>query len=795
MFRNYLKMALRNLWKHRFYTFLNVFGLSLGIAGGLVLLQFIRFHLSFDQYHPHTSQVYRLVTELHLDDGSTVHEQGSPLAMGPALQQQQSGIAAQAVHTNLPVVTVGVPGPAQTAYFTEHDNVAFVGDAWFTMFAYHFLQGNYSKAPGDAVITASLARKYFGSENAIGKTLRLDSKYDITIRGVMADLPDHTDLPANLLLSDASFQSFSTEAATMLWDWNYIKSNTQTYVQLQEGTDPNSVNKAMTGLRNQHFPADIANVFQFTLQPLNDIHFNPFFGGTMQRSLLTTLAFVGIFLVVIACFNFINLATAQSARRAREIGTRKVLGSAPQSIFWQFILETTCVTAVAMLLAFAWIFATRAVMNNWMQVSLSFNPLTDPWLALGTAGLLLFIIGTGGSYPAIVMSRYKPADAFRGQRLTQGNGTLRKGLIIVQHVVVQALLIAVCVITLQVKHLKNVNLGFNKSAVMMVNIPDAQSSNLSYLHQQLTNIHGVQSVSFCMQPPSSSANVAGSVSYDNKSWESFSPNTILGDDQYLQTFGLQLLAGRNIAPSDTVRQFLVNETLLHKLGYKEPQAVIGHSLVAGALSDHPGTIVGVVKDFNIHSLYSSIPPLMLTSKKDRYQYAAIKVNAGTGAALADQVKQAWQAMYPDKVFEYHFLDTQIDAFYHKEDLLHKLINTTAIIAILISCMGLLGLISFFTLQRTREIGIRKVLGASVPGIIYLLSRDFLSMVCISLLVAVPLSWYSMQQWLNGFAYRIQISPWVLLFTALCSLVITFISIGFQAMRAALANPVESLKAE
>ncbi|PUZ25767.1 hypothetical protein DCC81_16015 [Chitinophaga parva] len=414
MFHSYLKIALRNLWKHRFYTLLNVLGLSLGMAGGLVLLQFIRFHLSFDQYHPHPSQLYRVVTELHLDDGSTVHEQGSPLAMGPTLQQQQSGIAAQAVLTQLPAATVGVPGTAQTTYFKEHNNVAFVGDAWFHLFTYHFLQGSYSTAPGSAVITASLARKYFGSDNVIGKALQLDSKYEVTISGVMADLPGHTDLGANLLLSDASFRGFSTEAAAMLQDWNYIKSNTQTFVQLREGVDVNDINKAMIRLRNQHFPNDIANVYQFTLQPLSDVHFNPFFSGTMQHSLLTTLAFVGIFLVVIACFNFINLATAQSARRAREIGTRKVLGSAPRSIFWQFMLETTCVALLAMLLALAWTFAARPLMNNWVQVPISLNVFKDPLLAASIAGLLVFIISAGGSYPAIIMSHYKPATAFRG---------------------------------------------------------------------------------------------------------------------------------------------------------------------------------------------------------------------------------------------------------------------------------------------------------------------------------------------------------------------------------------------
>ncbi|HEY0272805.1 MAG TPA: ABC transporter permease [Chitinophaga sp.] len=800
MFWNYLKMARRNLWKHKYYTALNIFGLSLGIAGGLVLFQFIRYHLSFDQYHPHAAQLYRVVTDLHLDDGSVVHEKASPLPLTEVLQQEQPAVRDHAVLTSLPNATVGVTSGGQPTFFTEHHNIAFADPHWFNLFRYRLLRGRRSDAPGTAVITQQLARKYFGSEDVIGNILRLDSKFTITITGVIQDLPLNTDFPANLLLSGASFKSFFPEQeAGMQQSWSYINSSvnsvTTSYVQLQEGASPATLEKAIAKLRTRYFNADVVNVYHFRLQPLADIHFNALYDGSMQRSLLVTLGAVGIFLVLIACFNFINLATAQSVKRAKEIGTRKVLGSAPMTIFWQFITETACVVLLAAVLSFAWMALSRSVLRDWLQMQLHFVPWQDPVLAGAVLCLLGFIIGAGGSYPALVMSRFKPADAFRAQPASGGSNSLfRKSLIVMQHVVVQVLLISTCIITLQVHHLKTADLGFNKDAVLIVNIPPSTKTQVDFLRDQLNSIAGVGPVSFCLQPPSSSVNISGSIRYDRKTWESFSPNTILADDHYLQTFGLQLVAGHNLQPSDTVRQFLINETLLHKLGYKDPDALLGHEMIAGALNDHAGTIVGVVKDFNLHSLYTNIPPLLLTSQTDRYRYVAIRLHTADGARARRQIKAAWQSVYPEDVFEYHYLNEQIDQFYHQEDLLHKLINATALIAILISCLGLLGLISFFTIQRTREIGIRKVLGASVPAIVYLLSKDFLQLVCISLVIAAPLAWFGMEQWLRNFAYRVQISGWVFGLTALLSLLITFVTISYQAIRAAMVNPVKSLRA-
>lgn len=797
MLNNYLKIARRNLWKHKFYTALNIFGLSLGIAGGLVLFQFISYHLSFDGYHRKAGQLYRVVTDLHMDDGSQINEQGAPFPLTAALQNQQPAVADQSVLLKMRIGTVSVPDGDRAKLFTEHDNIVFADPHYFNLFDYTWEEGNTATAlstPFSAVITRTLADKYFGQQDPLGKIIRLDNKA-LTITGVLAALPATTDLTANLFVSQSTFKSFYPDMYRDLNNsWGVINSTTQAFIWLPDANAVSKIDAAMLRMRSAYFDPDVANVYHFHLQPLSDMHFNGLYGGTMQRSLLLTLAVVGLFLVIIACFNFINLSTAQSVKRAKEIGTRKVLGSAPGAIFWQFITETAYVTIFAAVLAFAWIMLMLPVLNDWLQIRLQFNFLHDHLLLMGLTSLLVFIILAGGFYPAFIMSRFKPVDAFKKQ-VSGGTktATYRKALIVLQNAVVQVLIICTLIVTLQVRHLKTKDLGFNKNAVLMVNIPAANKHTVTSLGDALRNIPGVSAVSFCMQPPSSETYTGGSVRYDQRAWEKYASREITGDDHYLQTFQLTLVAGSNLQANDTSRQYLINETLLHKLGIKDPQAAIGHLLEGGY--NRPGTIAGVVKDFNVHSLYIPVEPVFITTSLNRYRNVAIKLNTSDLSAAKQQIKTAWEAAYPDKVFEYHFLNEQIDAFYHKEDLLNKLINVTATIAIIISCLGLLGLISFFTIQRTKEIGIRKVLGANIGSIVYLLSKEFLQLVIIAMLIATPVAWYYMHKWLLDYAYRIQISGWVFVFTALVSITLAIITIAYQSIRAAMANPVDSLKGE
>ncbi|KAA2238455.1 FtsX-like permease family protein [Chitinophaga agrisoli] len=797
MFRNYFKLAFRTLWRQKFYTALNIFGLSLGIAVGLVLFQFIRFHLGFDRYHTHADQLYRVVTELHLDDGSVIYEKGSPLAIGTALQASLPQVKDAAVLLQLRGATVGVPAHGDTEYFTEHSNIGFADPHWFGLFNYTWANGDAQTAltsPNKAVITQKLAVKYFGHDNPVGRTLVLDNHYTVTVAGILKNNPDNTDLQTDIFLSRVSMrQYYPGWEEGMMRDWGAINSTTQSYVRLTAGVSPQKAEAVIAQLQKAHFSPDVVKAYRFKLQPLSEVHFDGRFGGSVRRSLLITLACTGLFIVLIGCFNFINMATAQSMKRAKEIGTRKVLGGTPISIFWQFITEITSIVLLATALSFLWVICFHSLVANWLQVQLHFNVLRDPSLLLGLVSLLVFVVLVSGVYPAFVLSRFKPVAALQQQRTGGPNAVYRKGLVILQHVIVQGLIVCSLIITLQVRHLKTADIGYNREAVLMIPIPDTDKQKMSYLANELRAQPGIQSLSFCFQAPSGEAAPGGSIKYDDRNWEAFPASTVVGDAAYLSTFQLTLLAGDNLQESDTIRQVLINQTLLHKLGFKEPGQAIGHTLTIGGLNDRTATISGVVKDFNVHALYTPMDPVVITTQRDQYRYAAIKLAAAGQGQLRERIRKAWQAAYPTSVFEYRYVDEQIDAFYHKEDLLSNLIRTTTVIAIIISCLGLLGLISFFTLQRTKEIGIRKVLGASVAGIVYLLSKDFFILLLLSMAITAPFAWYGMSQWLQGFAYRINISWWMFGLSGLMSVLITLFTVSYQAIKAAFANPVKSLK--
>ena len=812
MLNNYIRIAYRNLSKQRFYTALNILGLSLGIAGGLLLFQFIRFHLSFDRYHQKDGQLYRVVTELHLDDKSVVHEQGSPVPLTAALQGEVPQVKDHSVLLKMRSLTVGVPGsnggsPDRPKFFSEPGTAAFADTHWFNLFDYTWIKGSPATsltAPGTAVITRRLADKYFGKDDPIGKTIRLNDKFPVTITGLLQDYPDNTDLKIDMFISRATFGIFNPALdAEMQTSWGMINSTTQSFVWLPDATARDKAEAAIVRLKKQHFDSSVQAVYQFHLQPMKDLHFDARFGGTMQMSLLVTLAIVGLFLVLIACFNFINLATAQSARRAREVGTRKVLGSTSAAIFWQFMTETACLVFAAAALSLVLIKLTLPIFDRWLQIRLPFNILHDKELTLFLLLLITAVTGMAGFYPSLVLSRWKPITALKNKVSDTRSVLFRKVLIVMQHVVVQVLIISTIIIALQTKYLKDADTGFNKDAVLMVPIPNTDRNKQSMLEQRLRAEPDIRSFSFCYQAPLAEGNLGGSVKFDSRNWEEFVGRTVIGDANFQQTFQLQLVAGRPLQQSDTVREFLINETLVHKFGFSDPRQVIGHQATAGGLDDHPGTIVGVVKDFNILPLNADIEPVLVTTLQSRYRYIAIKLGDGgqaqqggvSQAKARDVIQKTWQTVYPSDVFEYHYLDEQIDTYYHKEDLINKLIDTTAVIAIIISCLGLSGLISYFSLQRTKEIGIRRVLGSSVQGIVYLLSKDFLIMVAGAMVVAVPVAWWFMHAWLQNFAYRISLHWWVFALAGLLSAVIALCTVGYQAVKAAIANPAESLRTE
>jgi putative ABC transport system permease protein len=801
MLKNYLVIAWRNLWKRKFYTFINIFGLSISIACSIILFQFITYHLSFDNYHHDAKQVYRVVHRLTFDDGVPMYDQGAPLALARDLKANDARIKEVGVLLRMHDINVGVLQNNGTGkkMFAEHENIGITDGHFFNLFDYHWEQGDKITAlaePNTVVLSHSLAKKYFGSQDVVGKTIKVDNKNTFTVTGVVTDHPGNTDIKSDIFLSLSTLKDIYPDVAkAMINDWGFINSTNSIYVKLPEGVNPQVIEGDIAKMNIKSQGKDGAKPYHFMMLPLKEVHFDGRFGGVIQSSLLITLGIISILLVVIACVNFINMATAQSFKRAKEIGTRKVLGSSPRSIFIQFISETSYIVVFAALLSLGMVALIIPVINNWLQTQLSFNIFTDYRLVTFVVTVLLIIIVAAGSYPALILSRFKPVDALKNliSDQTQTATFTRKGLIVIQNVIAQILIISTILITMQVKYLKTADLGFNKNAVLMLPIPSNEKSKTEYLRNQLLADPSIKEVSFCHNAPSSNNGNGGSIKYDTRDWEKFAGGTLVGDADYVKTFGIRLVAGRNITESDTAREYLVNEALMHLLRVKDPAQIIGKRFTAGDLSEFPGTIVGVVKDFHSKSLYTPIGPEYIAAFRARYQYVGIKIASGNPMTVIDHIKKEWQSVYPDNVFEYHFLDQQIVDFYQKEDLLNKLITSSAVIAIFISCLGLLGLISLLTLQRTKEIGIRKVLGASVAHITGMLSMDFLKLVLVAIVIASPVAWLMMSKYLQNFAYRIDIKWWVFAITAFLALLTAFVTISFQSIKAAMTNPVESLR--
>lgn len=802
MLRNYCRIAVRNLRRRSFYTTLNVFGLSLGIACSLILFQFITYHLGFDAYHQKKDNIYRVVTDLHLDDGSVHYEKGAPLALASAIQAEIPQVTDQAFlfsnYRDL-AFTVSVPQAGGThKLFAEHRNVAFADRQWFNLFDHEWKAGDPATAldePNTAVLTSKQAEKYFGNTDPMGRTLRLDDKVDVKITGVLKDYPAGTDMKKDIFISRSTMKVFYPDMQREIeTDWGWINSSNTLFLLLPENVSAGTVNRAIAAIKQRHM-GEMAKYYDFHLQPLKDIHFDARYGGTIPRSLLATLAIVGLVILVIACVNFVNLATAQNARRAKEIGTRKVLGSSVTGIFWQFMTETGFIAVSATVLSILWVVLALPVLNPWLGTGLAFHPFADKSLVAALLLLIIFITLSAGVYPALVLSRLKPVGLLKNVSGNPKYPWLRKGLIVFQNVAAQSLIICTLIITLQLNFLKTTDLGFNKDGVVMVPVPTEAKKDMSYLRDQLLNLPGVKEASFCYRPPASENYRSGSVKFDNREWEAYPALSTLGDAHYLKTFGLQLIAGRNLVESDTVREFLVSEDLVKKLGFTDPAQVIGHQLVAGALNDHPGTIVGVVKNFHLHSLHSHIEPVVMATLSQDYAFVGIKIGGADPMKSIGAIKQLWESVYPDNVFEYNFLDDEIAAFYKKEDLLGKLTGSAAALAIVISCVGLLGLISLLTIQRTKEIGIRKVIGASVASIILLFSNEFIKLIGLALVLSTGLAWLAMSNWLQAFAYRIDIPWWIFLLAGVCNLILAMGTICYHAIKVAMMNPVKSLRAE
>lgn len=799
MLRNYLKIAVRNLRTQRSYSLLNITGLSVGVACGLLIFLFLRHHLSTDRHHANYDRIFRIDTDLYLDDGSIEYNPDAPLPMARVLRTDYPQVEQAAFLMMIRELTVSVkrknqPEPLR---FREHGRIGFVEPEWLDILSYTWVQGNPEtalKQPNSVVLTESNAKKYFGEINPMGRTLTLDNKINATVTGVLADPPATTDTDLGVFISLATLKQYDPQYGQT--DWGYLNSTNRLYVTLKDPGTVASLEQTFPALAKKHYGAD-AKIYRFHAQPMREFHFDVARGGgAIRSSLLWSLGVIGVLLIGAACINFINLATAQALQRGKEVGIRKTLGSSRRQLIGQFFLETSIVIVVASGLAILWVLLLLPLFTDWAQVPLSLR-LDGPTLAF-VGLLLLSVVLLAGGYPAVVLSGVSPWAALRGRFIATGSTrgvTVRRALVVTQFVVCQGLIIGALVVARQTQYIQEADLGFRKEDVILVNMPDQKPSTLEAFRQRLSQYPDIQSVSFSHRPPVSTLQYGGPFKFNGKpDWELYPIRDRLADADYLKTYGLSLVAGRNIAPSDTIREYLINETLLHQLGFREPQQVLGKTMQY-YLSSVSLPIVGVVRDFHQKSLREPIEPCFITSYANRYAQAGIRASGHNPVQTLQHIRETWQQLYPNEVFEHEYLDEVVAQFYATETLVARLINVFTTIAILICCLGLYGLVSHTVVQRTKEIGIRKVLGASVASIAFLLSNDFLKLVLIALIIASPLAWFATHRWLQDFAYKVDIEWWVFALAGLLAVGIAILTVSFQSVKAALMNPVKSLRSE
>ncbi|NSL86208.1 FtsX-like permease family protein [Chitinophaga sp. Mgbs1] len=799
MFKSYVKTAWQHLRGNKTYVAINTIGLAVGIAACLIIFLLIQYQTSFDNFHQHQSRIYRVVSTVKTPEGMNYSKASAfPVAEAlhtdyPQLEQVARIYAREDQLITVPEDKAGVPLKKFKA------DVFFAEPAFFDIFNFPFLTGNAGTAlsePNTVVLTEETANKYFGDwHTATGKFIRYDNGLLCKVTGILKNIPANTDFPLQVVFS------FKTAAyEDILTDWTGLDGSLNTFALLPPDMQAASFNNELKAFVKRHTPAAYANQ-GYLLQPLSSMHYESEFGtyrkSTFSKELITALSLIGLFLLIIACINFINLATARAAGRSKEVGIRKVLGSSKRQLVVQFLMETFFITLISAALATVLAGMVLPLLNNLLQTPL-YVQFSIPLLVF-LCSIILVVTLLSGCYPAMILSGFNPVTALKSKLTTNmvGGISVRRALVVFQFATAQTLIIGTLIIVSQMDFFHHAPMGFDKEAVVTVPMANdtARKSRMEALKQELLQQPGVESVSLSAFSPIDKAGWDSDFMFDNAVKKSgFRSEFKWADADYFKTYHMEFIAGAPYRQADTVNGFVVNEMMVKKLGFKNPEDILGKKINFWD-GDMVAPVVGVVKDFNGNSMKQARTPIVLASYKMVYRIINIKIQPQRAKETLAAIERIWNRAYPDFIYEYQFLDDRIAGFYEQESQLMQLYKIFAGIAVFISCLGLYGFVSFMAVRRTKEVGIRKVLGASVLHIIYLISREFTLLIGIAFLIAAPLAYYIMHRWLQNFAYRIDIGIGIFLLTMLMSEIIAWLTVGYQAIKAAVANPVKSLKAE
>ncbi|MGV3558646.1 ABC transporter permease [Larkinella arboricola] len=798
MLTNYLKIAWRNLLRNWGFSAINVLGLTVGVTACLLISLYVRHELSYDQFHQKASRVYRLVTDIKTPT-ETINTESTAFAM------------ANAVKTGLPEVeqAVRLLNRGMLVQRGEHkfqeDRLLYADSALFEVFSFPLLKGNPRTAlvaPFSVVLTEKAALKYFGNEDPIGKALMLDGQNSATVTGVVADVPDNSHVKFDILVSMATLtRTFAPGIDDQWGNFGPI-----TYLLLKEHTNAAAVTSRLPDLLERRAGSFMKqNKMQFTLllEPLTDVYLRSprHTQGTEGGSLTNIYVFsiVAGFILLIACINFMNLVIARSSERAKEVGVRKVVGAVRSQLTGQFLSESVLLSFIAFILAGILCELLLPAFNTLSGKIISHSLFTDGTYWLTLLGLAALVGGFAGIYPALVLSSFKPIAVLKGRFVSSSQGILlRRTLVVVQFMISVSLTIGTLVAYRQLNFMRNQQLGFQKDQTLVVSLPDRDYmlKNQRALRNQMATLPGVQAVTVSSHLPGGGS-MGAYTEIENKMGEMQAANMGLYsvDFDFLPQYGVKVVAGRVFSPkfsTDSTQALVINEAAARALGYHSPDQIIGKRFSQWG---RKGQIIGVVKDFHTSSLRERIEPLTLRIEPSDFSLFSLKVKGADVTETIRALERFWKTAVPQRPFDYYFLDQAFDKQYRAEERFGKLFLYFSGLAIFIACLGLFGLTSYTTVQRTKEIGVRKVLGASVPSIVLLLSKDFLKLVLIAVILAAPVAWWAMDTWLRDFAYRINVEWWILVLAGVLAIAIAFLTVSFQSIKAALTNPVKSLRTE
>lgn len=822
MLKNYFTIAFRNFRRNKVFSLINISGLAIGISAALVIYLIVQFEFSFEQFRKDGDRIYRVVSDITFPGDVKFKNSGVPMPMPAAVRTDITGIemATHFVTANQPKVAVPFTGSQSPAIFKKQTNIVYADEFYFSMFEYDWVAGSKQTAmkdPFQVVLTEERAKAYFGNldyNNIIGRQIIYDDSIKTTVSGIIKDpVEKATDFRFK------EFISLQTAMTTGLVDrfggneWGSINSASQLFVKLKPGTKPEQINAQFAGLREKYNPRkdgekDGTNNH---LQALTSMHFNADYDAFDQRQAhqptLYGLLAVALFLLLLGCINFINLTTAQAAQRAKEIGIRKTLGSGKRDLVFQFLSETFLLTVLAASVSLAIMPWLLHIFSDFIPPEISFSSINQvhAWAFLAILVLLMTVFS--GFYPAIILTKFKPVEVLKNQlnsnRSQSRKAWFRKTLTVTQFVIAQFLVIATLVVGNQISYSLNKDLGYKKDAIVSFRTPwnyfDEKEDLRRYaLLEKIKAVPGIEKSCLGGAAPAHGGASSTTMKIDNGKKEiELMVETAQADPGYFDIYKMKLVAGKLPVQSDTVKEYLINEAYAKAIGFLNPADAVGKIVNRG---ERKVPVVGVLADFHTKSTHEPIKPLAYSSaRKNSYViHLALKPQTGISGQWKQtlaKVEKEFKKLYPEDDFEYGFFDETIAAFYKTEQDISRLLNWAAGLCIFISCLGLLGLVIYTTNTRTKEIGVRKVLGASVTQIVSLLSKDLVSLVLIAFVIAAPLAWLAMNKWLQDFVYRTQISWWVFAACGISMLLLAVIVLGIRTVKAAMANPVKSLRTE